>query len=62
MRTAMVPAVTQQMDKQGGYRDPLEVARERVAWILDNYQPQPLEQAKQVELSRILAAADRELN
>ena len=62
MRTAMKPAVTQQMGPDGKYRDPLEVAREKVKWILENYQPQPLEEAKQAELARILEAADRELN
>jgi trimethylamine--corrinoid protein Co-methyltransferase len=61
MRTAMVPAVTHQMATDGGYRDPLEVARERVAWILENHQPEPLEKAKQSELGRILKAADGEL-
>jgi hypothetical protein len=57
-----VPAITQQMTKDGGYRDPLEVAREKVAWILDSYQPEPLEAAKHAELVKILAAADQELN
>lgn len=61
MRTAMVPAITQNMDREGKYRDPLEVAREKVAWILENYQPEPLEKAKQAELTRILEAAQREL-
>jgi trimethylamine--corrinoid protein Co-methyltransferase len=61
MREAMKPAITHQMAPDGQYRDPLEVAREKVAWILDNYQPQPLEETKQVELTRILDAADREL-
>jgi hypothetical protein len=37
------------------------VARERVRWILDNHEPEPLEAAQQAELARILAAADREL-
>jgi trimethylamine--corrinoid protein Co-methyltransferase len=61
MRTSMVPAVTQQMSAGGGYRDPLEVAKEKVAWILDNYRPEPLEGAKRAELARILETADREL-
>ncbi len=61
MPTAMVPAITHQMDSEGQYRDPLEVAREKVDWILNNYQPEPLEEAKRTELTRILAAADREL-
>jgi len=45
----------------GGYRDPVEVARERVAWIRANHHPEPLEPAKAAELTRILAAADRDL-
>ena len=61
MRTAMKPAITQQMDQSGHYRDPLEVAREKVSWILDNYHPEPLEEAKKAELTRILAAADETL-
>jgi trimethylamine--corrinoid protein Co-methyltransferase len=61
MRTAMKPAITQQTDQNGDYRDPLEVAREKVAWILNNYLPEPLEEAQKVELTRILTAADKEL-
>jgi trimethylamine--corrinoid protein Co-methyltransferase len=61
MRTAMKPAITHQMGQDGKYRDPLEVARERVTWILNNHQPEPLEQAKKAELTRILESADREL-
>jgi trimethylamine--corrinoid protein Co-methyltransferase len=61
MRTAMVPAITHHRDHEGKYRDPLEVAREKVRWILENYQPTPLDSATQAELARILAAADREL-
>jgi trimethylamine--corrinoid protein Co-methyltransferase len=61
MRTAMVPGLGHQVDLEGKYRDPLEVARERVRWILENYQPEPLEEVKKAELTRILAAADKEL-
>lgn len=61
MRTAMKPSVTHQIGQDGKYRDPLEVAREKAAWILNNYQPEPLEDAKKAELTRILEAADREL-
>jgi trimethylamine--corrinoid protein Co-methyltransferase len=61
MRTAMVPALTHHRDERGQYRDPREVAREKVMWILENYEPEPLETAVQTELARILAAADREL-
>ena len=61
MRTAMVPAITHERDAEGAYRDPVQVAREKVAWILDSYQPEPLETAKQAELTKILAAADKEI-
>ena len=61
MRTAMVPRLGHQMGPDGKYRDALEVAREKVRWILENYQPEPLEDAKQAELTNVLAAADREL-
>jgi trimethylamine---corrinoid protein Co-methyltransferase len=45
----------------GHYRDPLEVARERAAWVRANHHPEPLEPAKAAELTRILASAAAEL-
>ncbi len=53
--------ITHEIDAEGKYRDPLEAAREKVRWILANHEPEPLEKAKQAELTRILQAADREL-
>jgi trimethylamine---corrinoid protein Co-methyltransferase len=44
----------------GGYLDPIEVAREKALYVLQNHHPQPLEQAQQAELASLLAAADRE--
>jgi trimethylamine--corrinoid protein Co-methyltransferase len=41
----------------GRYRDPIEVARERAAWVRANHHPEPLEAAKAAELTRILEAA-----
>jgi trimethylamine--corrinoid protein Co-methyltransferase len=61
MRTSMKPAVTHQMGQGGKYRDPLEVAREKVDWILKNHEPEPLEDAQKAELTRILEVAGREL-
>jgi trimethylamine--corrinoid protein Co-methyltransferase len=61
MRGAMKPGLGHQLDPDGKYRHPVEVAREKAAWILENYRPQPLEEAKQKELARILAAADRHI-
>jgi trimethylamine--corrinoid protein Co-methyltransferase len=61
MKTSLVRGVTHQLDAQNKYRDPVEVAREKVRWIIENHQPEPLEKNKQDELSRIVAAADKEL-
>lgn len=61
IRTSLVRGVTHELDASSKYRDPREVARERVRWIIENHRPEPLEKPKQDELTRILAAADREL-
>lgn len=45
----------------GGFRDPVEVARERTDWILEHHHPEPLETSKRRELERILDAAQAEL-
>jgi trimethylamine--corrinoid protein Co-methyltransferase len=52
--------LTSQPKKGGGYRDPIEVAREKTDWILENHHPEPLTDEQQAELARILQAADRE--
>lgn len=61
MRSAMQRAITQQLDANGKYQAPIEVARQKIAWILENHHPEPLKSAKQKELTRILEAAAREL-
>ena len=61
LRTSFVPAITHQPAPSGGFRDPLEVARERIAWIDANHVPEPLPDDQRAELTRILAAADAEL-
>lgn len=60
LRQRQFSHLTQQPDSVGGYRDPVEVARERAEWILANHQPQPLEEDQKKELQRILSAADHE--
>ncbi|HNA89410.1 MAG TPA: trimethylamine methyltransferase family protein [Anaerolineales bacterium] len=61
MRTSLVRGVTHNLDAQNKYRNPIEVAREKAKWILENHQPTPLEPAEQAEIDRILAAAEKEL-
>jgi trimethylamine--corrinoid protein Co-methyltransferase len=60
MRTALVRAITHQLDADNKYRLPRDVAREKVTWILENHHPEPLENAIQLELARIIKAATRE--
>jgi trimethylamine--corrinoid protein Co-methyltransferase len=43
------------------YQDPIQRGRERTEWILENHHPQPLEEAQQAELKRILQVADQAL-
>jgi len=61
MRTSLVRGLTHELDAESKYRDPREVARERVKWILENHEPEPLEPDKQNELTQILTAAGKEL-
>jgi trimethylamine--corrinoid protein Co-methyltransferase len=61
MRKNWSPGLGHELDQQAKYRDPSEVARERLSWILKNHHPEPLPEDKQQELKNILAAADREL-
>ena len=49
-------------DTGGSYRDPLEVAREKTNWILENHHPEPLSENQQNELTRIIETAERELS
>ncbi|MFO8036338.1 MAG: trimethylamine methyltransferase family protein [Anaerolineales bacterium] len=42
------------------WRDPVDVARERIGWILENHKPEPLPQDVKAEVRKIVAAADRD--
>jgi trimethylamine--corrinoid protein Co-methyltransferase len=61
MREAVVPAITHGPGDGGTFRDPVEVARERAEALWRDYVPEPLEDDKAAELTRILAAADADL-
>jgi trimethylamine--corrinoid protein Co-methyltransferase len=61
IRESLVRGITHQIGEDGKYRDPRQVAIEKVDWIRKNHQPEPLESAKQAELKRILTAADKEI-
>ena len=61
MRKIGYPELTAQPTPDGGFRDPIEMAREKTDWILENHHPEPLDEAQQEEFKRILQAAEREL-
>ena len=42
------------------WRDPVQVARETISWILENHNPEPLPQEVKKEVRRIVAAADKD--
>jgi trimethylamine--corrinoid protein Co-methyltransferase len=60
-RESMVRGITHQIGEDGKYREPRQVAIDKVNWILENHHPDPLEPEKQSALQRILAAADKEI-
>jgi trimethylamine--corrinoid protein Co-methyltransferase len=62
MRQRTFSELASQPAQAGGYRDPIEAARETVGWILENHHPEPLDEATQAEFKRILAAAEREFS
>lgn len=62
LRALEFSSLTGQPDPEITYRDPLEVAREKAAEILENHHPEPLDAAKQNELQRILASAENDKN
>jgi trimethylamine--corrinoid protein Co-methyltransferase len=61
MRESLKRGVTHQLNDLNEYIDPRDYARQRVKWILENHHPEPLELAQQQELTRLLAAAEREM-
>jgi trimethylamine--corrinoid protein Co-methyltransferase len=52
--------VADELDEHGGFRDPIEVAREKTGWILENHHPRPVPEDQKAELTRILRSADKE--
>jgi trimethylamine---corrinoid protein Co-methyltransferase len=48
-----------QADPSGNFRDPIQIAREKVDWILQNHYPKPLEEEQKKEFKHILEAAEK---
>ena len=50
--------LTSQPSTKEGFQEPVQLAREKVDWILANHHPQPLERSQKAEFKRILASAE----
>jgi trimethylamine--corrinoid protein Co-methyltransferase len=61
MRRRVFSNLSGRITPDGGTLEPVEVARQKVEWILANHNPQPLEGYQQTELRRIIDAADIEI-
>lgn len=61
MRLLEFSDLISQPSKEGGYRNPIDVAREKTKWILENHEPEPLPEDNQAELNQILQMAQQEL-
>lgn len=61
LRQLELSQILEQPDSEGGYRDPVEVARQKTHWILENHMPEPLPAEVSRELEKILKTAEEEL-
>lgn len=61
MNDAFVRGLTLQASASGGYRDPVEVARERALDILSRYSPEALDATSSTQIHSIVLEADAEL-
>jgi len=59
MRRLRFSELTFQAASNGDFRDPVQLAREKVDWILYNHHPQPLDNQQRTELEQILASAEK---
>jgi trimethylamine---corrinoid protein Co-methyltransferase len=62
LRTSTALAITHVPASAGGYRDPVDVAREEAERLYHDYRPQPLEESTHAELAGVLAAAEADLH
>jgi trimethylamine---corrinoid protein Co-methyltransferase len=62
LRTSTALAITHVPASGGGYRDPVEVAREEAERLYHEYRPQPLDDSVRAELGSLLAAVETKLN
>ncbi len=62
IRRLWKPGVSREWSSaEGKFVDIRQAAREKVHWILENHQPEPLETVKKAEIEQILRAAEKDL-
>lgn len=62
LRKLWKPSVRHQWDpSQKGFKNIMESAKEKIEWIWNNYQPEQVSQEVDRELTRLLAAAEKDL-
>lgn len=63
LRKLWNPGITHQWSpEKRDFRDPQEVAREKIRWILDNHKPKPLDPKVKKEIKTVLEKAEGELS
>lgn len=60
MRRLRFSDLVAQPDPDGGWMDPIQVARQKTEMLLETHHPQPLEISQQREIQRILKAAEND--
>jgi len=60
LRRLRFSELTAQLSERGGYREPVEVARQQVEWILEHHHPEPLPETQRRELHKIVVSAEAE--
>lgn len=60
LRRLRFSELTAQLSERGGYREPVEVARQKVGWILEHHHPEPLPETQRRELHKIVVSAEAE--
>jgi trimethylamine--corrinoid protein Co-methyltransferase len=63
LRKLWDPGIAHQWSPENGdFRDPHEVAIEKIQWILENHKPKPLDEKVKKEMSKIIKLAEEELS
>ncbi len=59
LRRLRFSELTSQAASNGDFRDPVQLASQKVDWIIENHHPQPLDDHQRAEFEQILASAEK---